>query len=153
MIKKRPNIIYWIGLMLVAAFTFYQCLNLYKDITARNWSSVDGQINWQARSAGPFRNERRGNIIGSLHWKEVQFSYKVDGVQYSSNNLSFGLTFGDGSELVNPYDKEQSEVKIFINPLNPREAVLIPGPKAFNICLVVLGAFFTFWLLKRIRRN
>lgn len=116
MTKKRSNKTL-LSLILVAAFTFYQCQNLYKDIKATSWPSVDGQIHWQTNSAGPFRNERRGYVIGSLHWKEVQFSYNVNGLQYSSNNLSFGLTFSDGSELMNPYDKEQSKVKVYINPL------------------------------------
>ncbi len=139
--------------MLIAAFTFSQSLNLYKDIKAMNWPSVDGRIHWQTRSTGPFRSERYGYKIGSLHWKEVQFSYKIDGLQYSSNNLSFGLIFSDDSELTNPYDKEQSTVKIYFNPLTPSEAVLMPGPKAINICLVVLGVLSTFWLLMRIRKN
>ncbi len=150
--KKRPKIKYWIGLILIAVFTLYQSLNLYKDIKATSWPSVDGQIDWQTNSAGPFRNERYGYKIGSLHWKEVRVSYKVDGFQYSSSNLSFGLTFNDGSELTNPYNKEQM-VKIYFNPLTPSEAVLMPGPKAMNICLVVLGALSALWLLLRIRKN
>ncbi len=142
-----------LGLILVAAFTFYQCLNLYRDIKATSWPSVDGQIHWQTNSAGPFRNERRGHVLESLHWKEVLFSYNVNGLQHSSNNLSFGLTFSNGSELTNPYDKEQSMVKVHFNPLSPSEAVLLPGPKAANICLIALGALSTFLLFLRIRKN
>ncbi len=152
MTKKRSNKIL-LGLILVAAFTFYQCLNLYKDIKATSWPSVDGQIHWQTHSAGPFRNERRGYVIGSLHWNEVQFSYNVNGLQYSSNNLSYGLTFSDGSELTNPIDKEQSTVKVYFNLLSPSEAVLMPGPKAANISLIALGALSTFWFLMRIRKK
>ncbi len=152
MTKKRSNK-RWIGLIIIAAFTFYQCLNLYKDIKATSWPSVDGQIHWKTNSAGPFRNERRGYVIGSLHWKEVQFTYSVNGLQYSSNNLSFGLTFSDDSELTNPFDKEQSPVKVYFNPLSPSEAVLVPGPKAANISLVALGGLSTFWLLMRIRKK
>ena len=139
--------------MLVATFTFYQCLNLYKDIKATSWPFVDGQINLQTYTTGPYRSAKYNRLMEPMHWKQVEFSYKVNGLQYSSNNLSFGLTFSDGSELTNPYDKEQSTAKVYFNPLNPSEAVLIPGPKAINICLVALGALSTFWLLKRFRRT
>lgn len=152
MAKKRSNK-KLLGLILVAAFTFYQCLHLYKDIKATSWPFVEGKIHWQTKSAGPFRNERRGYIIGSLHWKEVQFSYNVNESQYSSNNLSYGLTFSDVSELANPYDKDQSTVKVYFNPFSPSEAVLMPGPKAINVCFVVLGALSLFWLLRRIIRD
>jgi hypothetical protein len=153
---KTPNITL-LGIILVAAFTFYQGLNLYKDIKTTSWPFVDGQINWQTYTTGPYRSAKYNRLMEPMHWKQVQFSYKVNGLinglQYSSNNLSFGLTFSDGSELTNPYDKEQSTVKVYFNPRNPSEAVLIPGPKAINICLVALGALSTFWLIKRIRRN
>lgn len=152
MAKKRSNKTL-LGIILVAAFTFYQCINLYKDIKATSWPFVDGQINWQTYTTGPYRSAKYNRLMEPMHWKQVQFSYKVNGLQYSSNNLSFGLTFSDGSELTNPYDKEQSTVKVYFNPLNPSEAVLIPGPKAINICLVALGALSTFWLLKRFRRT
>ena len=38
MAKKSSNKTL-LGLILVAAFTFYQCLNLYKDIKATGWLS------------------------------------------------------------------------------------------------------------------
>jgi hypothetical protein len=44
MCKKRSIKTYWIGLILVAAYTFYQILNLTKDIKATNWPTVAGQI-------------------------------------------------------------------------------------------------------------
>jgi hypothetical protein len=151
--KNKPNNKYWIGLMFfAAAFTFVQSLNLYKDIKATSWPVLVGQINWQTHTSGPYRDERYGSIIGSLHWKEVQFSYKVDGLQYLSNNMSFGFTFSDDFELANPYDPEHSAVKIYFNPLNPKEAVLIPGPKTFNICFIVLGAISMFWIFNKIKR-
>ncbi|MGC1455523.1 MAG: hypothetical protein WA946_10095 [Nitrospirota bacterium] len=125
MTKRHSNKTYWIGLMLVLAFTFVQSLDLYKDIKATNWPTVAGQIHWQTHSSGPFRNERYGNIIGSLHWKEVQFSYMVDGFKYSLSNISFGFTFSDEFELANPLDSEHSAVKIYFNPYNQSEAVLI----------------------------
>jgi hypothetical protein len=152
MAKKHSNKTL-LGIILVAAFTFYQGLNLYKDIKATSWPFVDGQINWQTYTTGPYRSAKYNRLMEPMHWKQVQFSYKVDGLQYTSNNLSFGLTFSDGSELSNPHDKEQSTVKVNFNPLNPSEAVLIPGPKAINICLVALGALSTFWLLRRFRRT
>jgi hypothetical protein len=150
--KNGSHKIYWVGLMfIVAAFTFVQSLNLYKDIKATNWPVLEGQIHWQTHSSGPYRSPRYNSIIGSLRWKEVQFSYKVGGLQYLSNNISFGLTFSDDFELANPYDKEHSAVKIYFNPLDPNEAVLIPGPKTINIIFVALGAILFFWLIKQIR--
>jgi hypothetical protein len=144
--KKKYSGKIWIVLtFIVAIFTFVQSLNLYKDIKARNWPVAVGQIHWQAHASGPFRNERYGYKIGSLHWKEIQFSYKVDGVQYLSNNVSFGLTFSDDFELSN---EEHSAVKIYFNPHDPSEAVLIPGPKIINIIFVVLGAILFFWLIR-----
>lgn len=152
--KKHNSKYYWIVFMIITAvFTFAECVDFYKDIKATSWPITTGNLSRRSYSSGPHNDPFAGYVTGPLRMIEIEFSYKVDGLQYTSNNKSFGLTFSDDFELSNIDDKNLATVKVYFNPLDPREAILLPGPKAFNIGLIVLGAISLFWLMKQVEHE
>jgi hypothetical protein len=131
-----------------------QTFDLYGDIKAASWPSSTGNLYWRISPSIPPTEPYTGQpIMGPLLARDFDYSYTIQGIQYTSNNSSFGLTFSENFELSTPNGKDHLKVKVYFNPLNPKEAVLIPGPKILNLCLLALGAISTFWLLKYIRKT
>ena len=141
-------------MLIAAVFTLIQTFDLYRDIKAASWPSSTGNLYLRISPSIPPREPYTGQpIMGPLLARDLDYSYTIQGIQYTSNNSSFGLTFSENFELSTPNGKDHLKVKVYFNPLNPKEAVLIPGPKILNLCLLAFGAISTFWLLKYIRKT
>jgi hypothetical protein len=146
--------IYWMGLLLIAAvFTLVEAFDLYKDVKAASWPSSTGSLYKRTSPSTPPTEPYTGQpIMGPLLMRDIVYSYTIHGIQYSSNITSFGLTFSENFETT-PNGKDHLNVKIYFNPADPKESVLIPGAKIPNLCLLALGAISSFWLLKYIRKT
>ncbi len=143
---------YLIGLLLIATvFTVIQILDLYRDIKAASWPSSTGNLYWRIFPSTPPREPYAGTpTMGPLLTRDFDYSYTVHGIRYTSNNVSYGLTFSGNFETT-PNGTDHLNVKIYFNPLDPKESVLIPGPKIPNLCFLALGAISAFWLFKYMR--
>ena len=142
---------YLIGLLLIATvFTVIQIFDLSRDIKAASWPSSTGNLYWRVFPSKPPTEPYAGTpTMGPLLTRDFDYSYIVHGIPYTSNNVSFGLTFSENFETT-PKGMDHLYVKVYFNPVNPKESVLIPGPKIPNLCLLALGAISTFWMLKYI---
>lgn len=89
-----------------------------------------------------------------IYGVDVEFSYTIGDVQYSSKRLSFSKTYTmspkDALKVMNSY-RHLKKVKVYYNPSNPQEAVLEPGniagvyvPLMIGGLLTLLGLFFMF---------
>ncbi|MDA8099263.1 MAG: hypothetical protein M0042_06525 [Nitrospiraceae bacterium] len=145
---------YWIGLLLIAAvFTLIEAVDLYKDVKAASWPYSIGKLYNRISPSTPPTEPYAGTpTMGPLLARDVDYSYTVHGIPYTSNNVSYGLTFSENFET-SPNGTDHLNVKIYFNPLDPKESVLIPGPKILNLCLLALGAISTFWLFKYMRKT
>jgi len=145
---------YWMGLLFIAAaFTLIQAIDLYKDIRARSWPTTEGDFYRNYYPTPPRFDQVAGYVMGPTLGKEVRFSYIIAGCLYTSTNTSFGFTFSEDFELLKPVIRDHSKVKVYFNPHDPREAVLMPGPKMLSIILMFLGALSMYWLLKQITKS
>ncbi len=145
---------YWMGLLCIAAaFTLIQVIDLYKDIAARTWPTTEGDIYLNYNPTPPRFDQVAGYVMGPTLAKEISFSYVIAGCLYTSTNTSFGFTFSENFELLKPVYRDRGKVKVYFNPHNPSEAVLIPGPKMLSIVLMLLGALSMYWLLKQITKS
>lgn len=140
-------------MFIAATFTFVESLDLYKDIRAITWPTLTGTL-YRTHSPNPVSHTDSYNspIFEPLWTIRISFSYDVNGIKYNSNNKSFGFTFSENIELINSGDKDHPKVKVYFNPLDPNEAVLIPGPKAINIGLIALGAISLIWIKNRLNQ-
>ena len=96
---------------------------------------------------------------------EIIYQYAVDGVSYSSKNISFtnendtlSTGCGHGRELAGQYPKGKNLV-VYYDPADPKNAVLLPGgtnflPIGCSLGLIALGVL-SFAARKRgaIQRN
>jgi hypothetical protein len=154
MSKDRTENKYWMGLLFIAvALTFIQVLDLYKDIKSRSWPTTEGDIYLNYYPTPPRFDQVAGYVMGPTLGKEISFSYIIAGCLYSSTNTSFGFTFSEDFEFLKPVFRDHVKVKVYFNPHDPSEAVLMPGPKMLSIVLMLLGALSMYWLLKQITKS
>ncbi len=146
---------YWLIFMFViAAFTFAVGIDLYKDIEAMHWPTSTGYLS-KTYSQDQYRysQPKYGPIFEPLRTPKLVFSYEVNGKSYTSSNVSFGMTLSDAIELTGKKDDGGFMVKVYFNPSNPEEAVLIPGPKIISIALVAIGCLTFSMILRRAIRD
>lgn len=133
------------GLLVVGAigvitsiFTFI-CANWWLQGTrSKSWTVVDGEVQSYAVSG-----------TGSKRSESVRYTYRFGTNDYVSTRKSFG--FKDGSQFedvpLRPtvLGREVRNVKVWVNPVDPTQAVLYPGVSfVTKISTVVCGFAFAF---------
>ena len=98
-------------------------------------------------------DEERDSEGDLLFEAKIGYHYVYRGEQFSGDKIYFGYSGSsekeDSSLLVSAFPKGQ-EFRAYINPKNPKDAVLIPGIKQFALIRVWGGfgfAFMGFWFL------
>ena len=117
----------------------YSVFVLIKDLEARRWPTVDGQMKHVKRRSGGYR--------GIAMW-DISYDYEVAGQEYTGNRYSFGYLAGGiagGGEVYAKIKRElpqKPSVKVYYNPSNPRESVLVPGATWIHLInFLVAGVF------------
>ena len=59
----------------------------------------------------------------------VEYRYDLNGQHYAGSNPCFGPASEAAGKLVGL--QAGQKVNVFVNPANPQEAVLLPGPSSF----------------------
>jgi hypothetical protein len=116
----------------------------------REWPEVTGAV---ISSKGQRIDHNKERYI-----LEIEYEYAVDGKSYYSKRVSSSnkmLTLSEKDELLRQY-KPQSEVSVYYDPANPKEAYLIKGLDKgililFIACIVLM--FFSGFNLRRLTRN
>lgn len=98
----------------------------YKNaLASESWPSVNGRLT-DVRLWGKRR------IDGEMKEAEkliVEYEYEIDGLKYTGTSATFyTLVYPETLEFFKHYPKG-SDVKIYYNPKDPVESVLIPGLK------------------------
>jgi len=98
-------------------------------------------------------DEKKDSDGDSMFEANIGYQYMYGGEHYSGDRIYFGYAASseqeDSSQLIAAFPEER-EVKAYINPKNPKEAVLIPGIKRFALIRIWGGfgfAFMGFWFL------
>lgn len=123
----------------------YSAFVLIKDLEARRWPTVDGQMTRVNRRSGSYR--------GIAKW-DISYDYEVAGQKYTSHRYSFGYLAGGitgGGEVYAKIKRElpqKPRVKVHYNPSSPRESVLVPGATWIHLInFLVAGVFLLLVLL------
>ena len=120
---------------------------LMEALASKSWPSVEGEITesdlHMKRYSG---NDRETKHKFSFR---VKYQYTVDGEFYENNRYSFKYIFLSGTLLVAQTLVEKNPVgcarKVFYNPEDPQDSVLLTGANIFSYVPFILGVFFT-WL-------
>jgi hypothetical protein len=143
-------------IFIVATFIGVESFELYKDNQAINWPTTKGTL-FTTYYRTPYEQGQVYTMSGHTpilepnQKRNLIFSYEVDGLRYESSNTSFGSTFSETFELISSESKDKPMVKVYYNPSNPNDAVLIPGPKIINIGFLVLNILAMGLIIKYIR--
>jgi len=121
--------------------------NCLKAHHSKTWDVVSCRIDQSSI------DEKKNSDGDSMFEAKIGYQYMYGSQQYSGDKIYFGYTSSseqeDSSQLIAAFP-EGKEVKVYINPKNPKEAVLIPGITRFALIGVWGGfgfAFMGFWFL------
>lgn len=116
----------------------YEVKRLQKANDSRSWPSTYGRI----VSAGTKTVAAGGsdNYGAMANVPDIRYEYSVHGARYSGKQLSFGPGIGSTKSVLARYQPE-STVKVYYNPSNPSEAVLIPGSGTMSYVIIALMFF------------
>ena len=148
----------FVFMFIAALFIWAMSFDLYKDIKAETWPTIMGSISMTYLQSSFKQGDQEtmsgyAPIFEPFRTKKLTFSYEVGGLTYESSNKSFGFTFSEELELAPSDDKNRPKVKVYYNPSDPNDAVLIPGPKTINIGLLVLSIFAMFLTIKYVKQG
>jgi hypothetical protein len=139
-------------IMLIGAslWSMYLVSLILEGIETREWPEVTGAV---ISSKGQRIDHNKERYI-----LEIEYEYAVDGKSYYSKRVSSSnkmLTLSEKDELLGQY-KPQSEVSVYYDPANPKEAYLIKGLDKGMLILFIacIGLmFFSGLTLRRLTRN
>ncbi len=110
--------------------------------TVRSWIDGYASINWKVTSGKITTSKaiicHRKYSLSTDYQAVIVYSYVVNGVPYSSSQISFtsdqfaGLGCGSAEKAMEMYPLGSS-VSVHYNPQNPKDSVLIPGGTNFMI--------------------
>jgi hypothetical protein len=122
------NIFFFILIIISSLFIINPWVRIIlKAIASKKWPPTEGVI-----TKSKFKTEGDGSEYSI--WREVEYSYLMKGVEYIGNRISYRITFKNKnwileSNFSSDYKKfqEGQKVKVYYNPQNLKEAVLVPG--------------------------
>ncbi|MBL1458310.1 MAG: DUF3592 domain-containing protein [Methylophaga sp.] len=115
-----------LALTLLGIYLLKHSLSSYqKALASQRWPSVNGQLTdvllWGSRNIG--------GEIKDVEKLNVEYNYQINGQNYTGTLPTFyTLMYPETLEFANQHPVN-SDIKIYYNPKNPSESVLIPGPR------------------------
>lgn len=120
------------------AITFFGIKQIRDARDSMSWPSIPGVVEFSSV-------EQRRNDNSTTYEAEVMYNYKVNGVVYSSNRLSFGQVSSSdptsARKIVNRYPVD-SEVTVYYQENAPEKSVLMPGLHTETYFVPVFGLVF-----------
>ncbi|HOY09751.1 MAG TPA: DUF3592 domain-containing protein [Candidatus Omnitrophota bacterium] len=118
-------------------------LSYVKSRASQSWPAAQGAV--VSSEVTAHRSRSRKGHHRTSYGADVRYEYSVNGVQYSSNKISFGEyrthNRGPAQATVDRYPP-QAEVVVYYNPDKPEEAVLEPGKTGGIVILFIVGGMF-----------
>jgi hypothetical protein len=116
------------------------------------WHSVPGNLLSFEVTKGTYKRQTH-------YYPHLEYEYTVGGTRYTSNRISFGyLAYDSENEAKSDIERQVhgNPVKVYYNPKNPKDAVLICGGASgsavligIGVMLIVLPLLFEFYFLLR----
>lgn len=92
-------------------------------LASKTWPTIDGQLTdvrlWGKRNVG-------GEIKGAENLI-VKYNYEVNGLKYTGTSATFYTLVYPKTMEFSERHPPNSDVKVYYNPKDPAESVLIPG--------------------------
>jgi hypothetical protein len=138
----------WILLLLGVAATVAGGVPLLQGINSLRWSKADGVITYSAHKA----QYRRSAL-------DIRYRYMAGGRSYDGDRYRFRFLFlpaqmrgRDVQVIVGRYPAGE-RVQVAVNPGNPSDSVLVPGPDSGTIIPLLLGFLLLVFGLGDVRKD
>ncbi len=129
---KGINLVVGVALLFAGRVViFYSASSYDRGKRSLEWLTLRGElasINWYGGTSGDG---------GSFPL--VQYRYDVDGKHYIGSNTCFGPASEATCRLGGL--RTGQKIDVFVNPANPQESVLVPGPSEFGQFGLAVGGF------------
>jgi len=133
------SIVFMIVICAVGVLFMYKAVSgRLKSNKAKSWPTVPGRVLTSEVIEDRFRNATGKASIAYV--PDVTFEYNVNGTSYTSKNVIFGETTYDyltASRICEKY----AVAKVYYNPANPQDAVLLPQATE-GLRSLIPGTFF-----------
>ncbi len=121
---------FFFGLCILAAGLFFL-------ITSKNILKTQAAESWQTYS-GVMENQRnQGYSLFRTNW--LKYTYEIDGKKYQGTRIGYGISRTDEIRL------SSQSVKVYVNPDDYTDAVLVTGVKKSHYIGLLFSAGF-MWL-------
>lgn len=122
---------FFFGLCILAAGLLFLITgkNIVKSVSAGHWQVHTGVLT--------NRDNSTGRIFYRTSW--LKYTYEIDGKKYQGTRVGYGISNTDGVQVTG------QAVRIYVNPDNPADAVLVTGFKKTHFVGLLFSAGF-LWL-------
>ncbi|HQO58006.1 MAG TPA: DUF3592 domain-containing protein [Candidatus Omnitrophota bacterium] len=118
-------------------------MSYVKSRASQSWPTAQGVV--VSSEVAAHRSRSRKGHHRTTYGAKVRYEYTVNGVQYSSDKISFGEyrthNRGPAQATADRYPP-QVEVVVYYNPDKPEEAVLEPGKRGGIVIIFIVGGVF-----------
>jgi hypothetical protein len=147
MLKKLIVIIVGLVFLVAGIYMTVTGVSVIQKVGAsEDWPTVTGRVTdssveVQRNETGTGRKKKRSTYYAP----DVSYTYSVEGVPYSSNQIIYGATRYDDKStaqaIAGQYPKG-SDVTVYYDPESPDSAVLEPGIKSSSYTMLIMGIVF-----------
>ena len=154
MVELQVFLIGFAPLALIGAVCLYLGFrNRQSARASTEWSSVQGNLLSFEVTKSTIKHQTH-------YYPHLEYEYTVGGTRYTSHRISFGyLAYDSEDEAKSDIERQihGNPVKVYYNPKNPKDAVLICGGASGSAVLIGIGVmlivlpllFGLYFLLRR----
>ncbi len=153
MVEFQVFLIFFAPLALVGAVClFLGVRNRQRARASTEWHSVPGNLLAFEITKGTYKRQTH-------YYPHLEYEYTVNGARYTSNRISFGyLAYDSEDEAKSDIERrvQRNPTKVYYNPKNPKDAVLITDGTSgsavligIGVMLIALPLLFGFYFLLR----
>jgi len=136
------SILFMLGFIALGIVFMYRAVSgRLKSKKAQSWPVVNGRVISSEVVEDRFRSATGKATIAFV--PDISYEYNVNGTSYTGSTVIFGATTYDyltASRICEKYTPE-SEPKVYYNPTNPQDSVLLPQATE-GLRSLIPGIFF-----------
>jgi hypothetical protein len=136
MVELQVFLIGFAPLVLIgAACLFIGLRNRARARASAEWRSAPGNLLSFKITKGTYKRQTH-------YYPNLEYEYTVGGTRYTSDRISFGYLAYDSEDEAKADIEQQihgNPVKVYYNPKNPKDAVLICGGAGGSAVLIGIG--------------
>lgn len=107
--------------------------NITKSVSAENWRVYTGVVD------GGGESKKIDSDFRPFRTAWLKYSYEIDGKKYNGTRIGYGISNTDDVQ------QSGSSLRVYINPEDYAESVLVTGVKRSHIVALIMGLAF-LWL-------